>query len=93
VIETSERKAVTTDKNPERFIYLGPNLLSAGLQTNQVFKGGKPAVLEGLKGQYPMIDQLFAPVAELHILQKLIATKGTAANLAYKEMSEREMKN
>lgn len=74
-------------EKPGRLIYLGPNLLKFGLQTYQVYKGGKPKILEKVKETYPLIGQLFAPVQNASGVMQAIEAKGTPANLAYRQIT------
>lgn len=76
----------TAPEKPERFIYLGPNLLKAGLQTYHVFKGGKPLGLDELKKQHSLIEQLFAEINDANELMQAVKTKGTPAYLAYEQI-------
>lgn len=73
-------------EKPERVMYLGPNILSVGLQKNQVFKGGKPVVLSELKEKYSLIEVLFANVENINVVNESIRQKGTQANLAYQQI-------
>lgn len=68
----------------EQLIYIGPSLRENGmaLRTNQTFIGGRPGFYKALYDKYPMIQQLFVPVAELREAQKQIKTTGTALNMA-----------
>lgn len=81
------KKETVQVKKPERFIYLGPNLLKAGLQKYQVFKGDKTDVVQTLKEKYSLIEQLFVPISEMNKAMQAIQTKGTPAFLAYQQIT------
>lgn len=73
---------------PERYIYLGPNMLKYGLQKYQVFKGGLPKAAEELKAKHPLFNQLFATIDNMAKVEKDMATKGTPAYLALKQLTK-----
>lgn len=79
---TTEEPVVPAER--EQLIYIGPSLRDNGLalRTNQTFIGGRPGYFKPLYDKYPMIQQLFVPVAELRDAQKQIKTTGTALNMA-----------
>lgn len=67
------------------YVYIGPNLKVGLLRKNQIFKGGKPEIA-GVTDVYPMINELFIPVADRIEAIKQVNKKGTYLNLAYENI-------
>lgn len=81
-----EREAAVMAPKDESYMYIGQSLLSAGLLKNQVFRGGKPAMLDSLKEKYPLIEQLFVPIARIDNAMAEVKTKGTVLYLANQQL-------
>lgn len=76
--------AVVERKNPERLIYMGPNLPGGRLLSGQVFKGGYPPHLEQLFKETPEVKQLFFPVDKaMEALKKLKEPGSNEARLFF----------
>ncbi|GIO39071.1 hypothetical protein J41TS12_39320 [Paenibacillus antibioticophila] len=77
----------TTD-DPQQLIYIGPSINKNGmaLRTNQTFIGGHPEYFKELYTMYPLIKQLFVPVAEMRKSIQQINTTGTALNIAVQSL-------
>lgn len=75
-----------SDMPAERYMYVGKSITRAGLLQGQVFHGGKPAVIETLKEKYPLIEQLFVPIAEIDKAREAVETKGTPLYLANRQI-------
>ncbi|MEK5477582.1 hypothetical protein NYE70_11615 [Paenibacillus sp. FSL R5-0407] len=84
----AETNAAAETKDPEQLIYIGPSIRKNGMaiRTNQTFIGGHPKYYEALYTEYPLIKQLFVPVAKLREAQKQINTTGTALNIAIQSL-------
>lgn len=79
----------TSEQKTKRLIYLGPNLLEKGLQTFKIFKGGIPEnIIQPIEKEFPLINQLFAEVAEMNSVLVAIKTKGTPRYLAYQQITK-----
>lgn len=76
VVKEKEERPVAK-KEPERLIYVGPNIPGGVLWTGQVFKGGYPPHLAELFERHPEVKELFVPVATLSEVQKKIRTAGS----------------
>lgn len=68
----------------QQLIYIGPPISKGGatLRTNQTFIGGFPTHCNALYEEYPLIKQLFVPVAQMRESIKKMNTPGTALNVA-----------
>ena len=75
-----------TDMPADRYMYVGKSITKAGLLRFQVFRGGKPAIIETLKEKYPLIEQLFVPIAEIDKARAAVETKGTPLYLANQQI-------
>lgn len=75
-----------TDMPKDRYMYVGKSITKAGLLRFQVFRGGKPAIIETLKEKYPLIEQLFVPIAEIDKARADVETKGTPLYLANQQI-------
>ena len=75
-----------TDMPKDRYMYVGKSITKAGLLRFQVFRGGKPAIIETLKEKYPLIDQLFVPIADIDKARAAVETKGTPLYLANQQI-------
>lgn len=75
-------KAYADVQTVDRYMYVGRTIYSAGLMHNQVFKGGRPAIIETLKEKYPLIGELFVPLADVDKAQADVLKKGTALFIA-----------
>ena len=76
-----------SDMPVDRYMYVGKSITKAGLLRWQVFRGGKPAIVETLKEKYPLIEQLFVPIAEIDKARAAIETKGTPLYLANQQIA------
>lgn len=77
----------TVNSQPvEQYMYIGENLIKAGLMKYQVYKGGKPAIIETLKVKYPLIEQLFVKISDIEKARVAIMSKGTALYLANQQI-------
>lgn len=84
---TKKSKSYAASDTPvERYMYMGKSIIRAGLFHGQVFRGGKPAVLETLKEKYPLIEQLFVPIGEIDEAWEAVETKGTPLYLANQQI-------
>lgn len=81
--KTDEVLAVKENIGP--VMYLGPVVPKKGLKTNQLFKDGIPEAFN-----VEPFKRLFAEPLKISEVKKAIQSKGTAANLAYKEILEME---
>ena len=75
------------DMPVDRYMYVGKSITKAGLLRWQVFRGGKPAIIETLKEKYPLIEQLFVPIAEIDKAREAVVTKGTPLYLANQQIT------
>lgn len=64
----------------KRYMYIGPNILAAGLKKNQVYIG-KPNFIE-LKKQYSLIDNLIIPLTDITVAMEDLDRRGSVKNLA-----------
>ena len=73
------------NKQPEKspVMYLGPTIPKLGLKTNQLYRDGIPDRFN----QVPL-NRLFAEPLAIHSLKENIKKAGTAASLAYKDVSK-----
>ncbi len=76
--------AATVSTDPEQLIYIGPSIRKDGaeIRTNRIFIGGRPAYLEPLYTEYPLIKALFVPVEMLQESLQQINQAGTALHTA-----------
>lgn len=74
------------DMPVERYMYVGRSIIKAGLLRWQVFRGGKPTIVETLKAEYPLIEQLFVPLAEIDKARAAVETKGTPLYIANQQI-------
>lgn len=72
-------------KQPEKspVMYLGPTIPKLGLKTNQLYRDGIPE-----KFNKEPFKRLFAEPLAIHSLKENIKKAGTAASLAYKDVSK-----
>ncbi|QLG39392.1 hypothetical protein HW560_15705 [Paenibacillus sp. E222] len=86
----AKRVATARSKEPEQLIYIGPSIRKDGasVRTNQTFIGGRPAFLQALYDQNPLMVHLFVPVNELAESTKKLKQIGSMVNTAYRSMGE-----
>lgn len=72
-------------KQPKKspVMYLGPTIPKMGLKTNQLYRDGIPD-----KFNKEPLKRLFAEPMAIHSLKENIKKVGTAASLAYKDVSK-----
>jgi hypothetical protein len=78
--DTTTASVSTTTSEP--VLYFGPNVISAGLLTNQVYKNGIPDAAKQLQDTYSLILQLFAPAEQAIEMKQAVNTKGTVQYIA-----------
>ncbi|WP_295280372.1 hypothetical protein [Veillonella sp.] len=86
-VETVE--AVTTPTK-KQVMYLGPNKFDLGLITGSVYIDGVPAIVEQVKGLYPLLANLFIPLDRIGAAEVQLNTQGSALHAAYEQAKVRK---
>ena len=85
VQEISGDTAAGRDPAKEPVMYLGPSIPRMGLKTNMLFKNGIPEQFD----REP-VKRLFASPLEIQNRKKSIKKAGTAANIAFRSLLEKQ---
>jgi hypothetical protein len=82
-------KAAETASEQEALIYMGPS--KGGIAQNTVFADGKldDRALK-VQSMTPRASLLFVPISQLSDARKMLHREGTAIQLAYKALRDRE---
>lgn len=87
--KSAEGKAEETASAQEALIYMGPS--KGGIAQNTVFADGKldDRALK-VQSMTPRASLLFVPISQLSDARKMLHREGTAIQLAYKALRDRE---
>lgn len=87
--KASKSKAEETASGQEALIYMGPS--KGGIAQNTVFADGKldDRALK-VQSMTPRASLLFVPISQLSDARKMLHREGTAIQLAYKALRDRE---
>lgn len=87
--KSAEDKAEETASAQEALIYMGPS--KGGIAQNTVFADGKldDRALK-VQSMTPRASLLFVPISQLSDARKMLHREGTAIQLAYKALRDRE---
>ena len=85
----TDNKAEETASGQEALIYMGPS--KGGIAQNTVFADGKldDRALK-VQSMTPRASLLFVPISQLSDARKMLHREGTAIQLAYKALRDRE---
>ncbi len=86
-VKTDDTKTASVSATTsEPVLYFGPNIISAGLLTNQVYKNGIPDAAKNLQSKYPLILHLFASIEKAIEMKQAANMAGTVQYIAIKQI-------
>lgn len=91
-VNGAQTQPQTEDKKPDtvKLIYIGPSLPKAMLKSNKIFEGTREDInkeLAGVLEQFPTVERLLVPVAELAEKKDKVRTAGNILNKYYSDIA------
>nr|DAW12487.1 MAG TPA: hypothetical protein [Caudoviricetes sp.] len=86
---TTEEKAVKTQSETVKLIYIGPNLPKAMLPCNKIFEGTDKEIEEELSfilEKFPLVRKMLVPISELADKKDKVKTTGNVYNKYYSDL-------
>lgn len=76
-------KRIQPEQNDVTLVYVGPNIVSVGLQQFAVFREGIPVFIQPKVAALPDLKELFVPISQLNSARRALSRQGSQLRAQY----------
>jgi hypothetical protein len=76
-------KRIQPAQNDDTLVYIGPNIISVGLQQFAVYREGIPAFIQPKVAECPDLKEMFVPISQLNSARRALSRQGSQLRAQY----------